>query len=519
MRCRGFNHQLAARPVFRKCGLFPLSSERAAPLSSICDRFVGLESHIFIDWLRMTLQANYLVVGTGAMGMAFVDTLLTETDATIVMVDKHGKPGGHWNDAYPFVHLHQPSSFYGVNSEKLGDDAIDETGWNKGLHELASGDEICAYYEHVMQRRFIASGRVKYFPMSEFIGDKSFKSIVTGDVQQVTADKVVDATYMNVSVPSVKPPEYQVDSDVACMPLNDLPQLKQSHSQYVVIGAGKTGMDACLWLLSNQVAPDTISWVMPRDSWILDRANIQPGRDGATIGLTGLAGQMHAIAESKSIDDMFDHVQENGELLRIDDAVKPSMYRCATVTDLELQQLKRIKNVIRKGRVTRVSKGQLELADGSVSLNEDALYIDCTADALARRPVVPVFDGDQITLQTVRFCQQVFSAAFIAHIEANYESADERNRLCTVVPHPNRATDWMRVTLAHAMNQLTWSADASLVEWLGNARLDAFSQPASAGPKPTAEMQEAMAKINEYGPTALQKLQAYIELADKSEAL
>ena len=54
----------------------------------------------------MTLQADYLVVGTGAMGMAFVDTLLTETDATIVMVDKHGKPGGHWNDAYPFVHLH-----------------------------------------------------------------------------------------------------------------------------------------------------------------------------------------------------------------------------------------------------------------------------------------------------------------------------------------------------------------------------------------------------------------------------
>jgi hypothetical protein len=87
MRCRGFNHQPAARPVFRECGLFPLYSERAAPLSSICDRFVGLESHIFIDWLRMTLQANYLVVGTGAMGMAFVDTLLTETDATIVMVD------------------------------------------------------------------------------------------------------------------------------------------------------------------------------------------------------------------------------------------------------------------------------------------------------------------------------------------------------------------------------------------------------------------------------------------------
>ena len=465
----------------------------------------------------MTLEADYLVVGTGAMGMAFVDTLLTETDSTVVMVDKHGKPGGHWNDAYPFVHLHQPSSFYGVNSLKLGDDTIDETGWNKGLHELASGDEVCAYFEHVMQRRFLSSGRVKYFPMSEFIGEHSFKSMVTGAVQQVTATKVVDATYMNVSVPSVKAPEYQVDTDVTCIPLNNLPKLQQPYAEYVVIGAGKTGMDACLWLLSNQVEPDDITWVMPRDSWILDRANIQPGRTGATIGVEGLAGQMRAIAESESIDDMFDRVQRNGQLLRIDDEVKPSMYRCATVTDLELQQLKKIKNVIRKGRVERVRKGQLNLIEGSVTTQEDALYIDCTADALARRPAVPVFDDDRITLQTVRFCQQVFSAAFISHIESSYDSQGEKNRVCNVVPHPNRATDWMRVTLAHAMNQITWSADAPLMEWLGNARLDAFSQPANSTEQPTKEMQAAMAKITEYGPTALQKLQAYIEIADKSE--
>ncbi len=465
----------------------------------------------------MKLEADYLVIGAGAMGMAFVDTLLTETDATVVMVDKHDKPGGHWNDAYPFVHLHQPSSFYGVNSAKLGDDAIDETGLNKGLHELASGAEVCAYFDQVMQRRFLSSGRVSYFPMCEYLGDQSFKSMVTGEVKQVTARKVVDATYMNVSVPSVKPPEYQVQSDVACIPLNDLPKLRQPHSQYVVIGAGKTGMDACLWLLSHQVSADDIMWVMPRDSWILDRANIQPGRSGATIGVEGLAGQMRAIAESESIDDMFAKVQQNGQLLRIADEVKPSMYRCATVTELELQQLKKIKNVIRKGRVKRVSRGQLELTQGAVTLSEGALYIDCTADALARRPVVPVFDGNQITLQTVRFCQQVFSAAVIAHIEASYDSEDERNRLCTVVPHPNTASDWMRVTLAHAMNQLTWSADASLLQWLGDARLDAFTQPANSTDKPTEAMQAAIANINEHGPTALRKLQEYIELASQSE--
>ncbi|WP_369830209.1 hypothetical protein, partial [Mycobacterium sp. E1747] len=39
-----------------------------------------------------TIEADYLVVGAGAMGMAFVDTLVTETsgtDARVVLVDRN----------------------------------------------------------------------------------------------------------------------------------------------------------------------------------------------------------------------------------------------------------------------------------------------------------------------------------------------------------------------------------------------------------------------------------------------
>lgn len=57
-----------------------------------------------------TLEADYLVVGAGAMGMAFTDTLVTESDAQVVIVDRGHAPGGHWNRAYPFVRLHQPSA-------------------------------------------------------------------------------------------------------------------------------------------------------------------------------------------------------------------------------------------------------------------------------------------------------------------------------------------------------------------------------------------------------------------------
>src|SRR5215468_9287425 len=108
---------------------------------------------------------DYLIIGSGAVGLAFADTLLAETGADITIVDCHGKPGGHWNDAYSFVTLHQPSAFYGVNSLPLGTGRKDSAGINAGLYELASGPEVSAYFDMVVQQQLLPSQRVRYFPM------------------------------------------------------------------------------------------------------------------------------------------------------------------------------------------------------------------------------------------------------------------------------------------------------------------------------------------------------------------
>ena len=103
--------------------------------------------------MNTSLETDYLVVGAGATAMAFVDTLLTENaHATVLMVDRHHRTGGHWNDAYPFVRLHQPSAFYGVASRELSNWAKDQTGLNEGLYGLASGVEVLAYFDQVMQQ-------------------------------------------------------------------------------------------------------------------------------------------------------------------------------------------------------------------------------------------------------------------------------------------------------------------------------------------------------------------------------
>ena len=69
------------------------------------------------------IDSDYLVIGCGAVSMAFVDTLMDEKpDATFAIIDRLHMPGGHWNHAYPFVRLHQPSALYGVATVPLGND-------------------------------------------------------------------------------------------------------------------------------------------------------------------------------------------------------------------------------------------------------------------------------------------------------------------------------------------------------------------------------------------------------------
>lgn len=439
-----------------------------------------------------TIEADYLVVGAGAMGMAFLDTLVSETSATeagVVVVDRNDAPGGHWTAAYPFVRLHQPSAFYGVNSLRLGRDAIDAAGWNKGLYELATGSEVCAYYAHVMRRQLVPTERVRYFPMSEYLGAGRFVTLAGDEYTVDVARRVVDATYMRVVVPAMRPPPYRLAPGIACVAPNELPG-RGAHDRYVVVGAGKTGIDACLWLLGHGVAPERLTWIMPRDSWLLDRAAMQPGSTFADRIKAGFIAQLRAIRDATSPDDLFARLEDAGTLLRIDPAVRPTMYRCATVTRAELDQLRRIGDVVRKGHLLAVEDDKMVLEGGDVTVNGRPLYIDCTADGAEKRPATPIFEPGRITLQSVRGCQQIFSASLIAHVEAAYPDDVTRNQLCVPLPHPDTDSDWLRVALADYSNQLRWFDDPELTAWLAASRLDLFGHlvgqllpPASAKPR------------------------------------
>ncbi len=427
------------------------------------------------------LDTDYLIVGSGAVGMAFADTLFHETTASMVIVDRHHGPGGHWNDAYPFVRLHQPSAYYGVNSRKLGSGAKDGSGINVGMCERASAAELVSYYEQVMQP-MLASGRVRYFPMSDYLGEGQFKSLTSGLVQHVNVgNKIVDSTYLQTMVPSTTPPKYAIAEGVRCIPLNGLPRVAQPPSGYVVVGSGKTGIDACLWLLENDVDADAITWIMPRDAWYLNRATVQSGDEFFAQSYGGFAEQVEAVASATSMPDLFDRLSASAQLLRLDETVTPTMFHSAIMSESEMLALQRIKKIVRLGRVQRIEAHQIVLDRGTVATDPDRLYVDCSASAIARRPIAPVFSGKLITPQFVRTVQPTFSAALIAHVEAHYpDSADdaEKNNLCTVVPLPDEPTDWLRMLAVNMANQQRWSKDKALMGWIMQSRLDGFSASA-----------------------------------------
>jgi hypothetical protein len=436
------------------------------------------------------IETDYLVIGAGAISMAFVDTLLSDTTAQIVMVDPHHRPGGHWNEAYPFVRLHQPAAYYGVNSRELGQRTKDTVGLNAGMYDLASGAELLAYFDQVMQQRFLPSGRVRFMPMSRVVGAYEIESLVTGARRSVVVrKKVVDGTHSRMQIPSTTPPRYTVAPEVRCIPLNDLVRITQPQTGYVVVGAGKTGMDACLWLLEQGVEPDQVRWIMPRDPWVLDRANVQSGEDFFMSTWGSLTRQLEAVAAAADVQDLLLRLEAAGEWMRIDPSVQPSVYHGAILSRAELAELRRVRGIVRLGHVKSIERGRIHLDQGSIPLEPGTVIVDCSAAGIPSVASVPVWQGDRITPQWVRSFGTVFSAAFIAHVEATFDDEAQKNALCSPIVPPSLATDWLRMLDTSLKNQQRWSKHPDLQQWLAGSRLNAlFNTVANIKPDETEKI-------------------------------
>ena len=129
----------------------------------------------------MEISTDYLIVGAGAMGMGFLDELMSNSsDLTAVIVDMRDKPGGHWHDAYSWVRLHQPAITYGVHSRPLG----------VGGADLASKSQILAHYEMALADH-IATGRGRFLSQCKYVGNGVVVSLLEKNITyKVKTDSV-----------------------------------------------------------------------------------------------------------------------------------------------------------------------------------------------------------------------------------------------------------------------------------------------------------------------------------------
>jgi len=416
------------------------------------------------------LEADYLVVGAGASGMAFADALTRHADVRVALVDRRHAPGGHWLDAYPFVRLHQASSFYGVASTVLGSGSVQSEGPEAGLHERASAPEIRAYYQRVLDEQLLPSGRVEFHSSCEFLGDRSFISRLTGERRRAGPGcRIVDARYLAPEIPATTEPPFGVADGVRAVAVNELPRLESAPGEFVIVGSGKTATDACVWLLGSGVDPDSIRWVRPRDPWMLDRAVVQPD-PAVFIGMA--AETMEAACEASSPDDLFLRMEAVGAMLRIDPSVMPTMAKTPTLARWELDLLRSIERVVRLGHIRGVVPGRIELEDGDVAIQRGALIVHCAAAGLQYPPLIPIWGEEAITIQPVRAGFPCLAAALIGYVEATREDDAEKNRVCPPSPLSDTPTDWALMQALGGRASIAFSAEPDIKEWINRVALN-----------------------------------------------
>mmetsp|Transcript_7144 Transcript_7144/g.14599 ORF Transcript_7144/g.14599 Transcript_7144/m.14599 type:complete len:519 (+) Transcript_7144:395-1951(+) len=389
------------------------------------------------------LECDYLVVGAGAAPMAFIDTLLKDLpESKVVLVDKKASPGGHWVDAYGYVRLHQPSIVYGIESKQLEGNWLSLLlkKWTLPWNHRADKQEILTYFDDFVKEK-IDLKQIDYYPNCVYDFDKEEStdgnkihnfSSVDGSVSYKVkvSKKLIDATKGENIIPHDSPLQFPVDEGVRVMTPNQIFDAFQGKTdkksltrktKYVVLGAGKTGMDCIIYLQRTmKVDPDDIAWVISKDVWMMDL-------DG---GGNPLYFPRALMKNDNDLDKTSLYMEKIGQFVRLDKNVQPSRFRFPTIPRNELKLLRKVKTLIRRGRATAIrckygSNVAIEFGDEHSPWDvfapiDECVFVHATSPGPFNGvdPDIPIFDSpDKMTLNLLCAPPVSFSMSALALIE------------------------------------------------------------------------------------------------------
>ncbi len=231
---------------------------------------------------------------------------------------------------------------------------------------------------------------------------------------------------------------------------------------------------------------------------MLNRAVVQPD---PVVALTMAADTMAAAADAESLDDMFVRLEAAGVMLRIDPNVTPTMAKTPTLGQWELELLRTVENVIRRGHIKSVSDKEIVFEDGAVPLAPGSVVVHCAASGLQYPPLVPIWGEDKIRLQTIRVGFPCFNAALAGYVEATRDDDRERNRLCPPNTLPDNPKNWAQMQVRSAMATRAFGAEPDIAAWANGCALNPSRiQPAQ---REEPAVQAALARLAEIGPRGL----------------
>jgi hypothetical protein len=181
---------------------------------------------------------------------------------------------------------------------------------------------------------------------------------------------------------------------------------------------------------------------------------------------------MAAAAEATSLEDIFLRLECAGVMLRIDTDSVPAMAKTPTLGVWELELLRTIELVIRLGHIRHVAENEIVLDGGVVPLERDSLVVHCAASGLRYPPMVPLWQRDQIRLQTVRVGFPCFGAALAGFVEATRDDDRERNRLCPPNTLPDTMHSWAQMQVRGTLAARTYGAEPDIAAWANRCALN-----------------------------------------------
>ena len=249
--------------------------------------------------------------------------------------------------------------------------------------------------------------------------------------------------------------------------------------------------------------PDAICWVRPRDPWMLNRALIQPD---PVIYLGMVADTDAARRSAESLPELFLPLEDAGIMLRIDRSVTPTMAKAPTLGTWELDLLRTVENVVRRGHIDTVRRGRIDFADGSVSIADDALVVNCAADGLKLPPRVPIWGPEAITVQPIRAGFPCFGAALAGYVEATRDDDVEKNRLCPPSSFGNTLTDWATMNVLGMRNAASFGSEPDIKAWSDRVALNPARVPPEYGASP--DLDDVLDRLQTHVGPGLARLEA-----------